>query len=78
MSSLSDKIQQLDPTRIPRHVAIIGARDLDPAEIKKLKSKGVSVFSISDVHSFGIRKIMEDAFSVVTDSEKPVATIEFE
>ena len=23
MASLSDKIQQLDPTRIPRHVAII-------------------------------------------------------
>lgn len=63
-----DSLVKFTEARVdPRHVAIIGARDLDPAEIKKLKSKGVSVFSISDVHSFGIRKIMEDAISVVTD-----------
>ena len=51
----------------PHHVAIIGARDLDPLEVKKLKRMGVSVFSISDVHNFGIRKIINDAVSVVTE-----------
>ena len=63
-----DSLVKFTEARVdPHNVAIIGARDLDPEEIKKLRSKGVNVFSISDIHNFGIRKIMENAISVVTD-----------
>ena len=48
----------------PGKIAIVGARDLDPLETKKLKEKGVNVFSISDIHNFGISKIMEEAIEV--------------
>ncbi len=56
----------------PHNVAVIGAREMDPEEIKKLKSKGVSVYAISDIHISGIRKIMEDAIAVVTDGTEGI------
>ena len=63
-----DSLVKFTEARVdPRNVAIIGARDLDPQETKKLKSKGVSVFAISDIHHSGIRKVMEEAIAVVTD-----------
>ncbi|MBP3719878.1 MAG: arginase [Clostridia bacterium] len=68
-----DSLVRFTEARVdPHHTAIIGARDLDPLETKKLKSKGVSVFSISDVHNFGIRKIMEEAVSIVSDGTEGV------
>lgn len=48
----------------PKNVAIIGARALDPLEKEKLKEKGVSVFSISQVHSEGIKSVIEKALAV--------------
>ncbi len=56
----------------PRNTAIIGARDLDPQETVKLKKMGVNVFSISDVHHFGIRKILEDAIEIVTEGTEGI------
>jgi arginase len=56
----------------PRKTVIIGARDLDPQETKNLKENGVSVFSISDVHNFGIRKILEDAIAIASDGTKGI------
>ena len=56
----------------PHNVAIIGARDLDPAETRKLKQKGVTVFAISDVHTFGIRKILEEAVAIAGDGTKGI------
>lgn len=68
-----DSLVKFTEARVdPHNVAIIGARELDPEETKKLKSKGVSVFAISDVHNFGIRKIMEDAIDVVTDGTEGI------
>lgn len=61
-----DSLVKFTQARVdPHNLAIIGVRELDPEETKKLKSKGVSVFAISDIHNFGIRKIMEDAMSVI-------------
>ena len=56
----------------PGKIAIVGARDLDPLETKKLKEKGVNVFSISDIHNFGISKIMEDAIEVAGTGTKGI------
>lgn len=56
----------------PGKIAIVGARDLDPLETKKLKEKGVNVFSISDIHNFGISKIMEEAIEVAGTGTKGI------
>ena len=56
----------------PKKIAIVGARDLDPLETKKLKEKGVNVFSISDIHNFGISKIMEEAIEVTGTGTKGI------
>lgn len=68
-----DSIVSFTKARVnPRNTAIIGARDLDPQETVKLKEKGVNVYSISDVHNFGIRKIVEEAIEVVSDGTKGI------
>ena len=68
-----DSLVQFTKARIdPHNVAIIGARELDPEETKKLRKNGVNVFAISDIHNFGIRKIMEDAIEAVTDGTEGI------
>jgi arginase len=68
-----DSIVSFTDARVdPHNAVIIGARDLDPEETKKLKKNGVTVFSISDVHNFGIRKIIEDAITIASDGTKGI------
>lgn len=52
----------------PKNTVIIGARSIDPLEKIKLKKKGVTVFSISDVHSIGIKKVIRQAIGIASDS----------
>lgn len=52
----------------PRKVVIIGARALDPLEIVKLQEKGVTIYSISDVHTIGIKEIIHNAISIASSS----------
>ena len=51
----------------PKHVAIIGARDIDPEEKIKLKANGVSVYSISDIHTRGIHEVVNEAIRIASD-----------
>ena len=48
----------------PKNVIILGARSIDPLERIKLKENGVSIFSISDIHTIGIRNVMEKAIQI--------------
>ena len=48
----------------PKNVVILGARSIDPLERIKLKKNGVSIFSISDIHTMGIRNVMERALQI--------------
>ena len=48
----------------PNNVVIVGARSIDPLEKIKLKEKGVTVFSISDVHAIGITKVIRQAIEI--------------
>ena len=48
----------------PKNVVILGARSIDPLERIKLKENGVSIFSISDIHTIGIRNVMEKAIQI--------------
>ena len=68
-----DSLVKFTDARVdPHNVAVIGARDLNPEEIRKMKSKGVSVFAISDVLTFGIRIVLEDAIDVATDGTEGI------
>ena len=42
-------------------MVIVGARSIDPLEKIKLKEKGVTVYSISDIHAEGITSIIRKA-----------------
>lgn len=50
----------------PEHVAIVGARSLDPGERNFLKAKGVTVFTMHEVDRIGISRVMEQALEVAT------------
>lgn len=68
-----DSIVSFTGARVdPKKIAIVAARDLDPDETKKLKEYGVNVFSISDIHHFGISKIMEEAIAIAADGTKGI------
>lgn len=47
-----------------RNTVIIGARAIDPLEKKKLKEKGVYVYSISDIHAEGITEIIRNSIKI--------------
>ncbi len=51
----------------PKNAVIVGARDLDPEEKIKLKKAGVTVFSISDVHTLGMAETMNQAVRIAGD-----------
>lgn len=51
----------------PRHIVIVGARQLDPSEQVNLKRMGVHVFSMSDIDSVGMKSVMSDAIKLASD-----------
>ncbi|GAA3410328.1 arginase [Paenibacillus hodogayensis] len=54
------------PSVQPEHVAIIGARSLDPGEQRFLKEKGMAVYTMHEVDKLGIVRVMELALERVT------------
>lgn len=54
-------------TRVdPRNVVIIGGRDLDPEEKKKLKANKVTVFPMSEIHTKGILEVARRAVEIAS------------
>ncbi|MEF3302379.1 arginase [Paenibacillus sp. GYB003] len=45
----------------PQHVAIVGARSLDPGERRFLKEKGIAVYTMHEIDRIGISRVMEQA-----------------
>lgn len=50
----------------PSHIVIVGARDLDPGEKENLREKGVRVFSMHEIDSYGINTVMQQALDIAT------------
>ncbi|HTG50843.1 MAG TPA: arginase [Gemmatimonadales bacterium] len=48
------------------NVAVVGARDLDPAERENARSWGVRVFTMRDIDERGMRAVMADAITIAT------------
>ena len=55
------------PAVLPRHVAIIGARDLDPAERDHIREFGVAIYTMRDIDERGMRVVLEEAITKVGD-----------
>ncbi len=54
------------PAVRPEHLAIVGARDLDPAERQHARDWGVRVFTMRDVDERGMQSVMEEAIAIAT------------
>ena len=48
----------------PKNVAVVGGRDIDPDERKRMVESGVQVFSIYDVDRLGMAEVMKRAIEV--------------
>jgi len=55
------------PAVRPENVAIVGARDLDPAERENAKQWGVRVFTMRDIDERGMRAVMADAIAIANN-----------
>ena len=52
----------------PRHIAIIGLRDLDRVEKDNLKKLGVNLYTMEEIDKYGAHKVMKNAFQKVARS----------
>lgn len=48
----------------PKHVVLLGIRDLDPEEKKLITKSGVQYYTMRDIDERGVRKVMEDAIEI--------------
>lgn len=51
----------------PRRLVIVGARDLDPGEVRLLREAGVHVRTMSDIDRRGIFAVTEEAIALAAD-----------
>jgi arginase len=54
------------PTVTAEHVAVIGARSLDPGEREVVKNDGVAVYTISDIDRRGVEPVLREAIERVS------------
>lgn len=50
----------------PKHVALVGARDLDPGERDNFRKLGATVFTMRDLDELGAREVMRRAIEIAT------------
>jgi arginase len=51
----------------PRHIAMVGIREVDSEERKLVKQSGVRVFTMTEIDKRGIGSVMDEALSIVTN-----------
>ena len=57
----------------PRHVAIVGVRDLDAKERRLVKESGVHALTMRDIDERGMREVMSEALRFVSDDTDGIA-----
>ncbi len=55
------------PAIRPGNVALVGIRDLDPAEREHARRFGVRIFTMREVDERGLKAVMEDALGLASD-----------
>jgi arginase len=61
------KLLGFSPKVQPRHVALVGLRDVDILERPHVRGSGVRVFTMRDIDERGLRAVMEQALGIVTN-----------
>jgi arginase len=51
----------------PKHVALVGVRDIDQLEKPHVRRSGIRAFTMRDIDERGLRAVMADALRIVTD-----------
>lgn len=54
------------------HTVLIGLRDVDEAEKRILRERGVRAFSMTDVDRFGMARVMEEALAIAGGDRRPL------
>jgi arginase len=57
----------------PRHVSLVGTRDLDAKERRFAKESGVHVFTMRDIDERGMREVMTEALRFASDDTAGIA-----
>ncbi|HET9065461.1 MAG TPA: arginase [Gemmatimonadales bacterium] len=63
MATLAGEAPALDP----RHVAIVGARDVDPGERDHAAEWGVRIYTMREIDERGMRAVLQEAIARVSD-----------
>ncbi len=59
------------PALSPRHLALVGIRDLDEPERVAVREWGLTCFTMRDIDEFGLREVMRRALAIATsDSDR--------
>ncbi len=53
----------------PENVYIIGARDLDPGEIKLAEEININLYTMEDINKMGLEKVLDHAFTKIKSSD---------
>ncbi|MFZ0594743.1 MAG: arginase, partial [Bryobacteraceae bacterium] len=51
----------------PRNVVLIGIRDVDVAERRRVRESGIAAFTMRDIDECGLRQVMEQALALAGD-----------
>jgi arginase len=54
------------PALSPRHLALVGIRDLDAPERRAVRDWGITCFTMRDIDEHGLREVMHRAIAVAT------------
>ncbi len=55
------------PALLPKHVAMVGLRELDPPERALARELGLAIFTMRDVDERGLRDVMREAISIASN-----------
>ena len=54
------------------NTVIVGGRDIDDWEMPNLVKDNIKIFSTNDIHRYGVKKIMEEAFKIASNGTNGV------
>jgi arginase len=57
---------------VPERTVLIGLRDVDAGERKRIKEVGVRAFSMTEIDRYGMLRVMEEAISIVGTGPRSV------
>lgn len=61
------RIAGVFPAVLAKNVALVGVRDLDPAERKNIREFGARTFTMREIDERGLKAVMADALGIATD-----------